>query len=103
MVAESPRDPGRVEEEMGDLLFALVNLARKLEIEPEAALRVANDKFQRRFEDMIRNIHSDGLRIQELDLVVLETYWQKVKGNTKDTKDTKDQITTTESPTPRRA
>ena len=39
------------EEEFGDLLFSLVNVARKLGIEPEAALRVANDKFQRRFDD----------------------------------------------------
>ncbi len=45
-------DPARAEEEMGDLLFSLANLSRKLGIEPESALRKANDKFTRRFEAM---------------------------------------------------
>jgi MazG family protein len=48
------------EEEFGDLLFSLVNVARKLGIEPEAALRVANDKFQRRFDDLERQVTADG-------------------------------------------
>ena len=45
-----PHNAARAEEEMGDLLFAIANLSRKLGIEPEAALRHANDKFTRRFE-----------------------------------------------------
>ena len=89
MVAQSPRDPARVEEEMGDLLFSMVNLARKLGIEPEAALRVANDKFQRRFEGMHQQIAADGQRIQDLSLTALEAHWQKVKHDTKATKGTK--------------
>ena len=48
------------EEEFGDLLFALVNVSRKLGIEPEAALRVANDKFQRRFDDVERQVTARG-------------------------------------------
>ena len=51
-LTEAAPDPARAEEEMGDLLFAITNLARKLGIEPEAALRKANDKFTRRFEAM---------------------------------------------------
>ena len=72
------------------MLFSLVNVARKLGIEPEAALRVANDKFQRRFDDVERQVHADGHTFRELTLDQLEAYWQRAKGsNTKDTKDTK--------------
>ena len=70
------------EEEFGDLLFSLVNVARKLGIEPEAALRVANDKFQRRFDDLERQIKSDGHAFRDLTLDQLEEYWQRVKGAT---------------------
>ncbi len=66
-------------EEMGDLLFALANLARKLEIEPEDALRRANDKFTRRFEAMEQAIETDGKKFQDLTLEQMETYWQKIK------------------------
>ena len=66
-------------EEMGDLLFALANLARKLGIEPEDALRRANDKFTRRFEAMEQAIEADGKKFQDLTLEQMETYWQKIK------------------------
>ena len=56
------------EEEFGDLLFSLVNVARKLGIEPEAALRVANDKFQRRFDDLERQVKADGHKFRDLNL-----------------------------------
>src|SRR5687768_4714914 len=78
------------EEEFGDLLFSLVNVARKLGIEPEAALRVANDKFQRRFDHLERQVKAEGHAFRELTLEQLEVYWQRAKSlNTKDTKDTK--------------
>jgi MazG family protein len=77
------------EEEFGDLLFSLVNVARKLGIEPEAALRVANDKFQRRFDDVERQVRADGQTFRDVTLARLEEYWHRAK-NTKDTKDTKD-------------
>ena len=76
------------EEEFGDLLFSLVNVARKLGIEPEAALRVANDKFQRRFDHVERQVRADGQTFREVSLARLEEYWQRAK-NTKDTKGTK--------------
>ena len=80
----------QAEEEFGDLLFSLVNVARKLGIEPEAALRVANDKFQRRFDDLERQVKADGHAFRELTLEQFEAYWQRAKGvNTKDTKGTK--------------
>ena len=56
---------------MGDLLFAIVNLARKLGIEPEAALRMANDKFQTRFEGMEAR-HAPGTPLQEMSLDEME-------------------------------
>jgi MazG family protein len=76
------------EEEFGDLLFSLVNVARKLGIEPEAALRVANDKFQRRFDDVERQVAGSGRKFRDLTLDQLEAYWQiaKANANTKDTK-----------------
>ncbi len=87
VAAEGPQSR-EAEEEFGDLLFSLVNVARKLGIEPEAALRVANDKFQRRFDDVERHVHADGHKFRDLTLDQLEAYWQLAK-NTKDTKGTK--------------
>ena len=69
------------EEEFGDLLFSLVNVARKLGIEPEAALRVANDKFQRRFDDVERQVTAGGKRFRDLTLEELEERWQQAKMN----------------------
>lgn len=71
------------EEELGDLFFALANLARKMGVEPEAALRVANDKFQRRFELMEQEIAGRGQRVKDLNLEALEMEWQKAKATTK--------------------
>ncbi|HYE88491.1 MAG TPA: nucleoside triphosphate pyrophosphohydrolase [Vicinamibacterales bacterium] len=78
------------EEEFGDLLFSLVNVARKLGIEPEAALRIANDKFQRRFDDVERQVVADGKKFRDLTLEQLEELWQRAKTNAKGAKDTKD-------------
>lgn len=72
-------DRVRAEEEMGDLLFAVANLARKLGIEPETALRKANDKFTKRFTDMERRITADGRAIGSLSLDELEREWQRSK------------------------
>ncbi len=84
-----PRDPARVEEEMGDLLFSIVNLARKLGIEPEAALRVANDKFQRRFEGMERSAGIEGKVLRDLKLAELEALWLAEKRGHEEHEDTK--------------
>ncbi len=79
MVQANPPDPARVEEEMGDLLFSIVNLARKLGIEPEGALRVANEKFQRRFEGMERRVMLDGRSMRGLALEEMERMWERQK------------------------
>jgi MazG family protein len=67
------------EEEMGDLLFAIANLSRKLGIEPEAALRQADDKFTRRFEAVERAILDSGRTLQSCSLQDLEDQWTLVK------------------------
>jgi MazG family protein len=73
------RDAKRVEEELGDAFFALANLARKLGIEPEGALRVANDKFQRRFTGMERAVTDSGRTLRQLSLAEMEALWQREK------------------------
>ena len=75
----------RAEDEMGDLLFAIANLSRKLGIEPEAALRRANEKFTRRFEAVERAFVENGRTITDASLEEMETEWQQVKA-TEDTK-----------------
>ena len=65
-----------LEDEMGDILFAAANLARKLEIDPEAALRRATAKFERRF----RRIEAFAVeRATGTDLDALDALWQEVK------------------------
>jgi len=79
--ASRPADHDRAEEEMGDLLFAIANLARKLNIEPETALRKANDKFTRRFTAMESTIASSGRAMKEMTLSELEREWQHSKAS----------------------
>jgi ATP diphosphatase len=66
-------------EEVGDLLFAAANLARKLDVDAEAALCAANIKFERRFHGMERLAAERGLAFEALDLVAQESLWQEVK------------------------
>jgi MazG family protein len=68
--------PAALEEEIGDLLFAAANLARKLDIEPETALRRATAKFERRFRRVETLAKARGV---ERDLDALEALWQEVK------------------------
>jgi ATP diphosphatase len=70
------RTPDRLEDEVGDLLFAAANLARKLDIDPEAALRRATAKFERRFRQVERLATE---RRVEPDIDALEALWQEVK------------------------
>jgi MazG family protein len=69
----------RAEEEMGDLLFAIANLSRKLGVEPEAALRRANEKFTSRFEAMERSLAAQGRSLSEATLDEMEGEWRRVK------------------------
>ena len=71
----------RAEEEMGDLLFAIANLSRKLGIEPEAALRRANDKFTSRFDAVEQAFTARSQSMSEATLEEMEAEWRKVKAS----------------------
>ena len=75
-------DQERLEEEMGDLLFVVVNWARHLKVDPETALRKANAKFERRFRSMEDKAHAQGL-MPVRDLDTFEGLWAAVKADEK--------------------
>lgn len=70
---------GRTEEEMGDLLFAIANLARKLGIDAESALRKANDKFTTRFNALEEIFEARGQALRDATLMEMEDVWGQVK------------------------
>lgn len=72
-------DHDRLEDEMGDVLFTVASVARKLGLDPEACLRRANAKFTRRFNDMEAILAATGDSLQDQDLTTLEALWQEVK------------------------
>jgi nucleoside triphosphate diphosphatase len=72
-------DPARLTDEVGDLLFVLANLARKLNLDPEICLRHANEKFSRRFNAMERDFETQAKSLSELSLEEMEAGWQRVK------------------------
>ncbi|MDK2786057.1 MAG: tetrapyrrole methylase family protein / MazG family protein [Thermotoga sp.] len=74
------RSTDEAEEELGDLLFSIVNLSRFLGIDPESALRKATRKFVERFRRMEEMIERDGLVLEELSLRELDEYWNRAKG-----------------------
>jgi ATP diphosphatase len=77
LAAEAPAD--RIEDELGDLLFAVANLARRLDLDAETALRRATAKFERRFRRMEALLAARNDRMEAQDLDALETLWDRVK------------------------
>lgn len=78
----TPGDAGvqaRLEEEIGDLLFVAANLARHAQVDPGAALRRANLKFERRFRRMETLAQADGVRLADLPLQAQDAYWERAK------------------------
>ena len=69
----------RQADEVGDLFFVLVNLARKLDLDPETCLRDANAKFERRFGAVERALAAEGKAPADVDLETMEAAWQAVK------------------------
>lgn len=69
----------RAEEEMGDLLFVIANLARKLAIEPESALRRANEKFIQRFREVEARLQARGRSLHEATLEEMDAEWEAIK------------------------
>ena len=80
-IEKEPGNTARTEEEMGDLFFAIANLSRRLGIEPEAALRKANEKFTKRFNRMEENFEREGRHLEGSTLDEMEVQWQKIKAN----------------------
>ena len=82
--AELPEaDPARLADELGDMLFVLVNLARKLKLDPEACLRHANEKFFRRFSAVEHILAKQGETPADVSLERMEAAWQVVKAREK--------------------
>ncbi len=77
--------PDRLADELGDLLFVLANLARKLDLDPETCLRQANLKFCNRFNKMEQISEIIGKTLAEMSLEDMEKLWQKVKHNERHT------------------
>lgn len=75
----SAAEPERLEEEIGDLLFAVVNLARFLKIDPEARLRIATEKFRARFDRVAARLRAEGRSVEEAGLPELDRLWNAVK------------------------
>jgi MazG family protein len=77
--AQASGDRAATEEELGDLFFALVNWARKSSLDPERALRLANEKFRRRFRAVAERARRDGKDVAECNPAELDRYWNAVK------------------------
>ncbi len=69
----------KVEEEFGDLLFALVNYARFIDVNPEDALEKTNLKFKRRFEYLEKQARQDGKALYDMSLAEMDVYWEEAK------------------------
>jgi len=72
-------DRGKVEEELGDLLFVMANVARHLGIDPEGALRTANQKFTRRFGRIEALLAADGRTPAQSTLAEMDRLWDQAK------------------------
>ncbi len=77
--AAAGNDEAKTREEIGDLLFAVANLARKLGVDAEAALRDANLKFARRFRHVEERARQDGVPLAEAGLERLDGYWNEIR------------------------
>ena len=78
--ADSEAEHQRVREEVGDLLFAVTNIARHLDVEPESALKLTSRKFRRRFLHIERGLRARGRKIEESTIDEMEELWQEAKG-----------------------
>jgi XTP/dITP diphosphohydrolase len=76
---EEAGDQQKMEQEFGDVMFALVNYARFRNINPEEALEKTNKKFIRRFRYMEDRVNEDGKKLSEMDLPEMDKYWDEAK------------------------
>lgn len=80
---EVESDPGRREEELGDMIFALVNYARLSGLNPENALARTNDKFIRRFQGVEAALEQDGISLVDASLEQMDAHWNAIKSTEK--------------------
>ena len=73
----------RLEDEVGDLLFVLVNIARYLDVDPESSLRKTNRKFRRRFQHVEEALRQAGKKLEDASLDEMEAHWQASKNDEK--------------------
>ncbi len=78
-IDREPQEPERIEDEIGDLLFTVANLARHLKVDPDQALRRTNAKFVRRFGSIERSLGATGRTPAEASLAEMEALWQQAK------------------------
>ncbi len=81
--SREPREMARIEEEFGDLLFVMANIARHLEIDPEHALRGANSKFTRRFRYIEARLAEDGKTPEQSSLEEMDALWNEIRAKDK--------------------
>lgn len=86
--AMTSHDRVHTEEEIGDLLFSVVNLARKLNIQPSTALGKANVKFMRRMQYIVEKMHENGQELSAENRELMEAYWNKARYERIETKAT---------------
>jgi len=72
-------DHAHVREEIGDLLFVITNIARRLNVEPEAALKLSNRKFRQRFAHIEKRLHEQNRKFDDTTIADLEALWQEAK------------------------
>jgi MazG family protein len=77
--SDEEAEHARVREELGDLIFAVTNIARHLGVEPEAALKLTNRKFRRRFRHIEQGLQARGRTLDEATLDEMEALWQEAK------------------------
>jgi len=77
--AAASKDAVAIEDELGDLLFSVTNVARHMKVDPEQALKKATAKFERRFKSVEKALKADGKEMSETSAEILDQYWRRSK------------------------
>ncbi len=80
---EETGDRSKMEDELGDVLFSVINYSRFIDIDPESALEHTNKKFIKRFQALEDEIRNDGKDLHDMDLGQMDVYWEKAKRSSK--------------------
>ena len=78
--ASSTKTQEEIQEELGDVLFSVVNLARHLKVDPVLALALTNEKFKRRFSYVEEKMESSGIEMKQENLEIMDKFWDEGKG-----------------------